>query len=96
MYEQKEALTKSAGNTLPAQQEFFPDGTPIDEWFYDIEVPTLDMLGKQYVLTEYNILDDGKLHTKEIPLLQGPRAFLRSRPFPKSVPARRFPLRSQR
>ena len=66
MYEQKEALTKSAGNTLPAQQEFFPDGTPIDEWFYDIEVPTLDMLGKQYVLTEYNILDDGKLHTKEI------------------------------
>lgn len=48
------------------KQEFFPDGTVIDEWFYDITIPTLSDLGKKYVLTDYNILDDGKIHTKEI------------------------------
>lgn len=47
-------------------REFFPDGTPIDEWFYDIHVPKLEDMGKQYILTDYNILDDGKVHTKEI------------------------------
>ncbi len=47
-------------------QEFFPDGTPIDEWFYDTHVPALKELGRQYVLTQYNILDDGKVHTAEI------------------------------
>lgn len=47
-------------------KEFFPDGTPVDEWFYDTSVPTLDELGRQYVLTQYGILDDGKIYTKEI------------------------------
>ncbi len=47
-------------------KEFFPDGTPIEDWFYDTRVPELSELGKQYVLTEYHILDDGKVHTKEI------------------------------
>lgn len=45
----------------------FPDGvTPVDEWFYQTGIPALSDLGKQYVLTQYNILDDGKIHTKEI------------------------------
>lgn len=47
-------------------QEFFPDGTPIDEWFYDTHIPALSELGRQYVLTRYNILDDGRVHTEEI------------------------------
>lgn len=47
-------------------KEFFPDGSVIDEWFYDISVPELNALGKQYVLTSYGILDDGRLHTQEI------------------------------
>ena len=46
--------------------EFFPDGTQIDDWFYDTRVPGLEELGKRYVLTDYNILDDGKVHTREI------------------------------
>ena len=46
--------------------ETFPDGTPIDGWFYDTNVPSLEKIGKQYVLTAYGILDDGKLYTKEI------------------------------
>jgi len=49
--------------------EFFPDGTPIDKWFYDTKVPTLEELGTQYVLTKYNILADGKIYTKEIQAL---------------------------
>ncbi len=47
-------------------EEFFPDGTAIEEWFYDLKIPELQEMGKQYVLTEYNILDDGKVYTKEI------------------------------
>ncbi len=48
------------------QNEFFPDGTPIADWFYDIKVPSLSELGIPYVLTDYNISDDGCIHTKEI------------------------------
>lgn len=48
------------------QREFFPDGTLIDDWFYDIRVPALEELGRQYVLTHYDILDDGKVHTTRI------------------------------
>ncbi len=46
------------------KQEIFPDGTVIDKWFYDIKIPELSDLGKQYVLTDNNVLDDGKIHTK--------------------------------
>lgn len=49
--------------------EQFPDGTPIDDWFYDIHIPNVEELGKKYILTEYHILDDGCVHTKEIQTL---------------------------
>lgn len=48
------------------QKEYFPDGTQIEDWFYEAEVPSLPELGRQYVLTEHGILDDGKIHTREI------------------------------
>lgn len=51
------------------QQEFFPDGTPIDTWFYDTRVPELRELGRQYVLTQHGILDDGHVHTAQIQAL---------------------------
>ena len=47
-------------------KEYFPDGTPIDTWFYDSTMPQLSELGRQYVLTEYNIFDDGNIYTREI------------------------------
>lgn len=47
-------------------QEFFPDGTSIDEWFFKTDIPSLNELGKQYILTEYGIFDDGKVYTQEI------------------------------
>ncbi|MCM1174424.1 MAG: glycosyl hydrolase family 28 protein [Blautia sp.] len=46
--------------------ETFPDGTPIDDWFYDAGVPELNTLGRQYILTQYHILDDGKIYTAQI------------------------------
>ncbi len=48
------------------EAECFPDGTPIDGWFGDWEKPGLSRLGKQYVLTDYGIFDDGKVYTNEI------------------------------
>ena len=45
---------------------FFPDGTPIDSWFTEAEIPQLSQLGQRYVLTDYGILDDGRVHTQEI------------------------------
>ncbi len=47
-------------------KEMFPDGTIIDKWFYDTDIPELADLGKQYKLTDYQILDDGRTYTKEI------------------------------
>ena len=49
--------------------DFFPDKTPIDDWFYNTSIPELADMGTQYVLTQYNILDDGKIHTQEIQAL---------------------------
>lgn len=51
---------------MRGEKEYFPDGTLIDDWFYENDIPALWEMGKQYILTDYNILDDGKLHTKEI------------------------------
>lgn len=47
-------------------QEFFPDGTPIDEWFFDVSIPSIESLGKTYVITDYGVCDDGKIYTKQI------------------------------
>lgn len=38
-------------------KEYFPDNTPIDAWFYNTQIPCLEDLGKQYVLTEHGIFD---------------------------------------
>ncbi len=52
------------------KKEFFPDGTtPVDSWFYDTAVPSLESLGTQYVLTEHGVRDDGALYTAEIQAL---------------------------
>ena len=47
-------------------QDFFPDGTAVDEWFHQTDIPKLTDLGKQYVLTDYQIYDDGKVYTEKI------------------------------
>ncbi len=51
------------------RNEFFPDGTPIDPWFYETDLPALDTLGKQYKITDYGVRDDGRLYTAELQAL---------------------------
>lgn len=46
-------------------KEFFPDETMIDNWFYETPEIELSKLGKHYVVTDYEIYDDGKVYTKE-------------------------------
>lgn len=66
MYTISEELNYNREVRTKMVKELFPDGTPIDDWFYDIHIPDLSELGKQYVLTDYNIFDDGKIYTEEI------------------------------
>lgn len=47
-------------------KEYFPDGTVISDWFYDTDIPELSEMGRQYVITDYGIKDDGCIYTKEI------------------------------
>lgn len=49
--------------------DLWPDGTPIDAWFKDTTRVDIKRLGKQYILTDYNILPDERLHTTEIQAL---------------------------
>lgn len=47
----------------------FPDGTEIPVWFSEIEPVNIEKLGKKYVLTDYEIFADGRIHTEEIQAL---------------------------
>lgn len=49
--------------------ERFPDGTEIPEWFRQNDSVNIEKLGKKYVLTDYEIFADGRLHTEEIQAL---------------------------
>ena len=46
--------------------EYFPDGTPISDWFYQTDEPRLEQLGKPYRLDEYGVVADGQVRTVEI------------------------------
>ena len=48
------------------QKDFFLDGTLIDEWFSDVQIPELDSLGRQYRITDYGVFDDGTLQTEKL------------------------------
>ena len=49
--------------------EFFPDGTPIADWFYDTSVPTLEQLGQPYVATAFGVSADGTVQTAALQAL---------------------------
>lgn len=46
-------------------KEKFLDGTVIPDWFYDYSIPSLESLGKRYIITDYNIKADGLLYTNQ-------------------------------
>lgn len=39
-------------------QENFPDGTPVSDWFRKNELTDINKLGKQYRITDYNVIND--------------------------------------
>lgn len=48
------------------KKEFFPDGSLIDDWFYEVPEICVDNNYKKYILTDYDIKDDGKVYTEKI------------------------------
>lgn len=52
--------------TISAQEKF-PDGTEIPRWFDDYEIRKINNLGKQYVITDYGVVNDStKVQTEAI------------------------------
>lgn len=49
--------------------DVWPDGTEISSWFRDTTTVNINSLGKQYRITNYGILNDGKVYTKEFQAL---------------------------
>lgn len=56
-------------NNTMNKLELFPDGTPIDKWFYEIPNVTEKIIGEKYFITDYGIKDDGKIYTEQIQAL---------------------------
>lgn len=46
--------------------EYFPDGTPIDDWFYQAQQPKIEDFGKQYCITDYGVKADGGVYTQAL------------------------------
>lgn len=49
--------------------DLFPDGTPVPEWFRQTDAVNINTLGKQYRITDYGIVNDGRIHTTEFQAL---------------------------
>jgi polygalacturonase len=49
--------------------DLFPDGTSVPEWFRQTDEIQLEDLGKQYKITDYGILNDGRIYTSELQAL---------------------------
>ncbi len=46
-------------------KDFWPDGTVISSWFKQNDTVDISSLGKQYRITDYGIVNDGRIHTTE-------------------------------
>lgn len=47
-------------------KDLWPDGTEIDAWFKQTENVDINNLGKKYRITDYGVVNDGKIHTTEL------------------------------
>lgn len=39
----------------------FPDGSPVDEWFFDTKAVDVNALGKKYIITDFGVVRDSTL-----------------------------------
>lgn len=49
--------------------EFFPDNTVISDWFYNADTPSIEDFKNKYLITDYGILNDGKVYTEKLQAL---------------------------
>lgn len=63
------SLNADAAKKQKVALDLWPDGTIVDQWFYDNDRVNISSLGKQYKLTDYRIFADGRVHTAEIQAL---------------------------
>ncbi len=47
-------------------KDLWPDGTEIEAWFKQTDNVDIKTLGKQYRITDYGIVNDGRIHTAEL------------------------------
>ena len=57
-----------ASNTFGKKvvKDLWPDGTEIDSWFKQTDAVNINNLGKKYRITDYGVVNDGRIHTKEL------------------------------
>lgn len=55
----------SNGKKQEASIDLWPDGTEISEWFKDTTPVDISKLGKHYKVTDYGVVNDGRVHTQE-------------------------------
>lgn len=53
------------GKSQKKPVDLWPDGTEISEWFKDTTPVDISKLGKQYRVTDYGVVNDGRVHTRE-------------------------------
>ncbi|MCQ2257413.1 MAG: glycosyl hydrolase family 28 protein [Bacteroidaceae bacterium] len=49
--------------------DLWPDGKEIGEWFRQIDEVNINNLGRQYKITDYGVVNDGRIHTAEFQAL---------------------------
>lgn len=49
--------------------DLWPDGKEISEWFKQTDAVDISKLGKQYRITDYGVVNDGRIHTTEMQAL---------------------------
>jgi len=52
-----------------AAKDLWPDGTEISPWFRDTASVDLSKLGKKYRVTDHGVVNDGRVHTRELQAL---------------------------
>ena len=50
------------------EKEYFPDGTPIPQWFYETKAPNINRLGSKYVVTDFGVTanDSNLVQTEQL------------------------------
>ena len=61
-------FTSFASMAFGKNKEYFPDGTPIPQWFYETKAPNIRELGSKYVVTDFGVTanDSNLVQTEQL------------------------------